>query len=78
VREAAAAGDYRRAFALAAGFREPIDRFFTDVLVMHESPAVRARRLQLVATLRDLVLGLADISEIAVDAAPTAEGGRGQ
>jgi glycyl-tRNA synthetase beta chain len=69
VREAAEAGDYRRAFTLAAGFRESVDRFFTDVLVMHDNPAVRERRLQLMATLRDLVLGLADISEIAADAA---------
>jgi glycyl-tRNA synthetase beta chain len=76
VGEAAAAGDYRRAFTLAAGFREPVDRFFTDVLVMHDNPAVRERRLQLMATLRDLILGLADISEIAVEAAPTPEGGR--
>jgi glycyl-tRNA synthetase beta chain len=69
VREAAEAGEYRRAFTLAAGFRESVDRFFTDVLVMHDNPAVRERRLQLMATLRDLVLSLADISEIAADAA---------
>jgi glycyl-tRNA synthetase beta chain len=69
IEDAARAGDYRRAFTLAAGFREPVDRFFTDVLVMHDNPAVRERRLQLMATLRDLVLGLADISEIAAEAA---------
>ena len=71
VREAAQAGDYRRAFAAAAGFRESVDRFFTDVLVMHEDPAIRGRRLRLVATLRDLILTLADISEISTETAGT-------
>jgi glycyl-tRNA synthetase beta chain len=68
VREAAGAGDYRRAFTAAAGFRAAVDRFFTDVLVMHDNPQIRDRRLRLVAALRDLVLGLADISEVAADA----------
>ena len=54
-----------RASALAAGFRASVDRFFTDVLVMHDDAAVRDRRLALVASLRDLILALADISEIA-------------
>ena len=44
---------------------------------MHENPAVRERRLNLMATLRDLILGLADISEIAVEAA-VPDGGRDQ
>ena len=65
VETAAARGDYRAAFRLAAGFRESVDRFFTDVLVMHEDGAVRARRLALVARLRNLIVSLADISEIA-------------
>ena len=42
-----------------------VDRFFSDVLVMAEDEAVRAARLGLVAELRDLILSLADISEIA-------------
>jgi glycyl-tRNA synthetase beta chain len=61
------AGTYRQAFTLAAQFRAPVDRFFTDVLVMHEDPAVQRRRLGLVAALRDLILELADISEIATE-----------
>jgi glycyl-tRNA synthetase beta chain len=68
VLEAARRGDYRAAFRLASGFRESVDRFFTDVLVMHDDAAVRTRRLALVARLRDLVVSLADISEIAPDA----------
>jgi glycyl-tRNA synthetase beta subunit len=35
------------------------------VLVMAENEQVRSARLGLVATLRDLILGIADISEIA-------------
>jgi glycyl-tRNA synthetase beta chain len=62
---AVAAGDYRTAFTLASGFRPTVDQFFTDVLVMADDESVRRARLHLVAQLRDLILGLADISEIA-------------
>jgi glycyl-tRNA synthetase beta chain len=62
---AIARGDYRAAFVVAAGFRPAVDRFFTDVFVMVEDVALRNARLRLVAALRDLILGLADISEIA-------------
>jgi glycyl-tRNA synthetase beta chain len=64
IRSAAKAGDYATAFRTAAGFRASVDRFFTDVLVMHEDAAVRDRRLGLLATLRNLVMELADISEV--------------
>jgi glycyl-tRNA synthetase beta chain len=64
IRNAAAAGDYGTAFRTAAGFRAAVDKFFADVLVMHDDPAVRARRLGLMAILRDLVIALADISEV--------------
>jgi glycyl-tRNA synthetase beta chain len=70
IRAAVASGDYRTAFTTAAGFRPSVDRFFSDVLVMAEDEAVRAARLGLVAELRDLILSLADISEIAGAAAP--------
>jgi glycyl-tRNA synthetase beta chain len=65
VEAAAARADFRTAFHLAAGFRAAVDQFFTDVLVMHDDAQVRARRLALVARLRDLIVSLADISEIA-------------
>jgi glycyl-tRNA synthetase beta chain len=64
---AAKAGDYATAFRTAAGFRAPVDRFFADVLVMHDDPAIRDRRLGLMAKLRDLVMELADISEVGGD-----------
>jgi glycyl-tRNA synthetase beta chain len=62
--EAARAADYRRAFVSLAGLRPAVDTFFTDVFVMVEDERVRTARLTLMAELRDLVLALADISEI--------------
>jgi glycyl-tRNA synthetase beta chain len=63
--EAAAAGaDYTRAFTEIAALRPVVDRFFTEVFVMAEDARVRTARLTLMATLRDMILALADISEI--------------
>jgi glycyl-tRNA synthetase beta chain len=64
VTQAASAWDYRRAFAEIAGLRAAVDRFFTEVFVMVEDARLRTARLALMADLRDLVLNLADISEI--------------
>jgi glycyl-tRNA synthetase beta chain len=58
-------GDYRAAFLAASAFRPAVDRFFTDVFVMVDDAALRQARLALVTRLRDLIIGLADISEIA-------------
>ena len=55
---------YRQAFAEAAGFGPFVDRFFTDVFVMVEEPALRQARLRLMTSLARLILRLADISEI--------------
>jgi glycyl-tRNA synthetase beta chain len=64
VGQAAAAADYRRAFTEIAALRSVVDRFFTEVFVMADDERVRTARLTLMAELRDLILGLADISEI--------------
>jgi len=64
VEQAAAAADYRRAFTEIAALRSVVDRFFTEVFVMADDERVRTARLTLMAELRDLILGLADISEI--------------
>jgi len=42
----------------------PVDKFFADVLVMADDPAVKEARLTLLATLRRTILNIADISEI--------------
>ncbi|MPY88054.1 MAG: glycine--tRNA ligase subunit beta [Luteitalea sp.] len=64
IEAAIAREDFTSALTEAAAFRPAVDRFFNDVFVMVDDPALRAARLRLVADLRDLVLGIADISEI--------------
>jgi glycyl-tRNA synthetase beta chain len=64
IRDAAARGDYREAFTAIAAMQPVVAKFFDDVLVMAEDERLRVARLGLVATLRDLILGIADISEI--------------
>jgi glycyl-tRNA synthetase beta chain len=56
--------DYRSALERLAGLREAVDRFFDDVLVMDPDPALRANRLSLLADLRRLFTGIADISRL--------------
>ena len=50
--------------AALALLREPVDRFFDDVMVMADDEAVRNNRLALLARLRSLFLRLADISRL--------------
>jgi glycyl-tRNA synthetase beta chain len=64
IEAAAARSDYRAAFIEIAGLRAAVDRFFTEVFVMADDVRVRHARLTLMADLRDLILHLADISEI--------------
>ncbi len=64
IEAAAARSDYRAAFVEIAGLRAAVDRFFTEVFVMADDVRVRDARLTLMADLRDLILHLADISEI--------------
>ena len=64
IEAAAARSDYRGAFVEIAGLRAAVDRFFTEVFVMADDVRVRTARLKLMADLRDLILHLADISEI--------------
>jgi glycyl-tRNA synthetase beta chain len=64
IKAAAARSEYRAAFMDIAGLRAAVDRFFTEVFVMADDVRVRNARLTLMADLRDLILHLADISEI--------------
>jgi glycyl-tRNA synthetase beta chain len=61
---AAVRADYREALTEIAGLRPAVDRFFTEVFVMADDARLRTARLALMAQLRDLILSLADISEI--------------
>jgi glycyl-tRNA synthetase beta chain len=64
IRAAAASADYVAAFAAISALQGAVAAFFDDVLVMAEDERLRAARLGLVAALRDLILEIADISEI--------------
>jgi glycyl-tRNA synthetase beta chain len=59
-----AEGDYTRALRELAGLREPVDRFFDDVLVMADDSAVRDNRLALLESMASLFLQVADISRL--------------
>ncbi len=54
--------EYRSSLEQLAGLRTPVDAFFDQVLVNAEDPAVKANRYALLARLRGLFLGVADIS----------------
>lgn len=54
--------DYVATLARLAALREPVDRFFDDVMVMVDDPAVRDNRLRLLTQLRRMFLQVADIS----------------
>ena len=64
IEAAAGSSAYTRAFTEIAALRPVVDRFFTEVFVMADDARVRTARLTLMASLRDLILDLADISEI--------------
>ena len=49
-----------------ASLREPVDRFFDDVMVMVDDARLRANRLALLAVLRALFLDVADISRLSI------------
>ncbi len=65
--DASARRDFRSALAELASFGPTVDKFFTDVLVMAEDPVLRQARLSLLAHLRDVVLTIADPSEIVAE-----------
>lgn len=49
-----------------ADLRDPVDRFFDDVMVMADDEAVRDNRLALLSELRALFLDVADISRLSI------------
>jgi glycyl-tRNA synthetase beta chain len=67
IRAAVERGDYRGAFASVASLQPTVAKFFDDVLVMTDDERVRTARLGLVASLRGLILDIADISEMVTD-----------
>ncbi|MGA7800063.1 MAG: glycine--tRNA ligase subunit beta [Gammaproteobacteria bacterium] len=57
-------GEYTEALRRLASLREPVDRFFDDVMVMAEDAALRGNRLALLEHLRDMFLRVADLSRL--------------
>ncbi len=59
-----AVGDYATALAGLAQLRPAVDTFFDEVMVMDPDPALRANRLAMLGTLRELFTGIADLSRL--------------
>jgi glycyl-tRNA synthetase beta chain len=57
--------DYSAMLRSLAPLKEPVDRFFDDVMVMVEDARLRANRLALLAQLRALMNRIADLSVLA-------------
>jgi glycyl-tRNA synthetase beta chain len=64
VESAVAARDYAAALDLLAGLSLAVDTFFERVMVNDPDPALRRNRLALLAQLRALFAGIADISRL--------------
>ncbi len=69
VEAAAAAGDYERSLAGAAGLAGDLDRFFVEVMVMVEDEALRRNRIALLQAVERVANGTAKLTEMVVDRA---------
>lgn len=68
---ASSAADPARALRSALVLAAPLDRFFVDVMVMAEDPAVRATRLALLGEVRRVLTAVADLGQIQLDGKAT-------
>ncbi len=64
VADATARHEYTGALGRLAELRPAVDAFFDSVLVMDADPQLRANRLSLLAQLRGLFSGVADLSRL--------------
>ncbi len=58
------AQEYNKALEVLLQMKEPVDRFFDEVMVMADDERIRANRLNLLTVLRELVLRIGDISHM--------------
>jgi glycyl-tRNA synthetase beta chain len=58
---------YLAAYSVLAELRPAVDRFFDDVMVMHEDARVRDNRLALLRSLYELFAPLADFSKLQIE-----------
>ena len=63
-----AAKDYAAALAALATLRAPVDAFFDKVMVNAEDPKLRRNRYQLLASLREKFVRIADIAQLTASA----------
>jgi glycyl-tRNA synthetase beta chain len=68
VHEASSRWMYADAMKEIVKLRAPLDRFFTEVLVMSDDQRLRSARLGLLSMVRDTINAIADVSEIAPEA----------
>lgn len=61
------ANDYELAFRHLSGLNEPIDKFFTGVMVMDKDEALKNNRIALLCAIKALFLRLADISQLVIE-----------
>jgi glycyl-tRNA synthetase beta chain len=64
VSAATARKDYAASLTLLAQLRPAVDAFFDQVMVMDENPKLRGNRLALLAQMRELFAGVADLSRL--------------
>ncbi len=64
VRELCSAGDYTAALRALASAKPVVDRYFDEVMVMADDPAVRANRLALLAGVEGTMNRVADLSKL--------------
>jgi glycyl-tRNA synthetase beta chain len=57
-------GDYAASLQALAALKAPVDKFFDDVMVNAEDPALRNNRLGLLATLHEAMNRVADLSKL--------------
>ena len=58
-------GDFKSALLALASLKEPVDRFFAEVMVNTDDPAIRANRLGLLSSLHAPMNRVADLSKLA-------------
>jgi glycyl-tRNA synthetase beta chain len=67
IAEAKSREQFGDAMKIIVGLRDPVDKFFTDVLVMTDDAQLRNDRLALLTMLRETITQIADISEMAAE-----------
>jgi glycyl-tRNA synthetase beta chain len=59
-------GDWEKAVQILSVLTDPVEKFFIDVLVMHEDEKLRLNRLALLGSIEKLYLEIADFKKIVV------------